>query len=287
MGFKGIRLFIGAALAVLIAAGAVQAYEPIKQTTDKLGDAYAELVQVWMAKPANFEALAEKYSPVLEGYVAASDKRFGTKLNQEIKAALTEGSAGKNAAGNRQVIQKGIQLAFINNFKAGLDLFATGKPEPATLGQLQESSPIILSIAGRRDAWLEKGTEFRDAFNAMFSKLAKAAENKGAESAASAALQTKAFANKMTLLSTLYELDGLAKARGTDEGKVAEKLMEARYYYRGFQDEHKLRNPLAAATAWSQLSSPADQIEVELVQKILAQDFKAELAGLDAKKLGI
>lgn len=280
-----LTVFISALLFVF--ASISIGYGPLDGAKTPAQKDFGDLMKIWISKPVDFNALAKKYESNLKKYVSDADTRFGITLNKEIMQALKEGQEGRNLPTNRQVVQKGIQNAFIMNFMAAAEQFGADKGANENLEMLMEGAPVIFSMAGRRDKWLDKGAEFKNSFGAMMDAMKLSAEKKDVKTCSSTAQQLIAFANKMILLSTLYELDGFEKARGTDADKVAEKLTEARYYYADIKKEHAKRNAKGAQSVSEQLAKPADQVDVDFIQKVLSLDFKGELAGLDHSKLGI
>ncbi len=274
-------------LLMIFTATPAQPYEALADPNTPLAKAYSDFMKAWISKPEDFKALSEKYGPILKAYVKEADAKFQTSLDKEITAALAEGAAGKNLSANRQVAQKGIQNAFIAFFINSLKKVAQLKSTGDDLAKIDRSAAIIKSIAGRRDQWLAKGMEYSDSFASALNDLHTSLKKGDLNGAAGHAAQLEAFTYKMILFSTLYELGGLEKARGSDDEAVAAKTVEANYYYRILNAEHQSRNAKGAVMVSQILREDPLSMDVELAQKILAEDFKSELTGLDKGKLGI
>jgi hypothetical protein len=244
------------------------------------------IVAIRKEKVVNFSAMLATYEGELSDYVQSVDKAYQTTLDKETRDAIAAGAAGKDIAANKQIAEKSIQRAFILAFQKSLAALNESAEDPVVIARLTSASPITRSVAQRRSEWIGKGTEYPDAFDAAFNLLKKAFEDKDRASQAKTAKQLEALFTKSIVLSVFYELEGLAQARGKNAEEAAEKRAEASMYYKSLREAHELRNKAGATAVLDQFKLEPDKIDLEVLRKILKVDFKAELADVDAAKLG-
>ncbi len=247
---------------------------------------YAELVRVRRAQPIDFAKMTALYDNHLRAYVVAADGRYGTKLAAEATRALQAGAAGDNPVVSAQIAEKSIQRAFILTFLRSLDELAAGGASEDAYKRVVTSVRVIDAIALRRGKWAGKEREYADALQFASVRLFEAINSREQGSIAATAPQVADLARKMILLSVFYELQGLAKTRGTDADKASEKLVEARIYYDSLRPEHHRRNAKSAASVAKELARTPDQINIALLGTILRNDFLGELIGIEPHLLG-
>ncbi len=283
------RALIAAALLVSIvicACSGPKAPDTEPEALDVV-EAYGRFVEIRRAEPIDFKALIELYETSLATYVRRAAGRYGIEIDRPIRPALEQGRAGRSIYANAQVAEKSIQRAFILTFTRSLDRLEKSADRAESLSLIQEAAPVIRSTAERRSRWAGKGSEYTDLFDAAMNKLTGAAGQGRMEAVSEAKAQLDALVTKVLVLSVFYELDGLEKARGKDADKTAEKQVEAKIYHMNLVEEHKERNNSGAGTVAGQLSGPADQIDIDMVRRILGNDFKADISDVDPSLLGL
>ena len=250
-------------------------------------EAYGRFVEIRRAEPIDFEALIQLYETSLATYVRRAAVRYGIEFHRPIIPALEQGRAGRSIYANAQVAEKSIQRAFILTFTRSLDRLEKPADRVESLSLIQEAAPVIRSTAGRRSGWAGKGSEYTDLFDAAMSKLTRTVEQGRMEAVSEAKAQLDALVTKALVLSVFYELDGLEKARGLDSDRTAEKQVEAKIYHMNLMEVHKEHNDRGADTVAGQLSGGADQIDIDMVRRILGNDFKADISDVDPSLLGL
>lgn len=249
-------------------------------------EAYAHFVTIRRSSPIDFDKLQKLYIKSLKHYVQASDEIFGTTLDTAVVQALSDAMVGKDVGANAQVAEKSIQRAFILRFTSSLERLEKDMTDAASFSEVTKNLPVIQTVATRRSEWVNKGTEYVDTLNQAMETLSKAITEKNQASLSESATRIFAIENKVILLSVMYELGGLAETRGTDMSEAGEKRVEAGMYYLSLKPEHEKRNKAGAATVSEMFEKPVDQIDVDLLQKILYSDFKSDLADVDKNLLG-
>ncbi|MDP8223807.1 MAG: hypothetical protein P9L99_10645 [Candidatus Lernaella stagnicola] len=282
-------------LCVLFAAVACQRAKkedmPATAVVEKLGPSaevehYTALVTARRNPPIDFAKMTDIYDNHLKTYVKAADQRYGTKLAAAAEAAMQAGLAGDDPAVNGQTAEKSIQRAFILTFLRSLQDLQNDGSDRAAYTRVVAASWAVDSVADRRSQWVGKGRDFPDAFQRGLVELFAAVNDNAAARVSEAAGNVADFADRMLLLSVLYELKGLSDARGTDEGKAAEKIVEARIYYQSLQPDHQQRNKKGAATVSAQLAGDPADVDVGLVRTILRNDYLLELSGINPTLFG-
>jgi hypothetical protein len=250
-------------------------------------EAYGRFVEVRRARPVDFEVLTEIYESDLATYVRETDGRHGTDLDPIIRDALEKGRAGREIHAHSQIAEKSIQRAFILTFTRSLKQLQEDVEHRKSLPRLLEAAPVLRSTAGRRSRWVGKGAEYTDLFDAAMEQLRQAAEAKKPEPLAEAGAQLGSLVTKVLVLSVFYELDGLEKSRGKDASEAGEKREEARIYHLSLMTEHRSRDEEGAVTVSKQLAGPVDQIDIDLVRRLLKNEFQWELVDVDPSLLGL
>lgn len=271
----------------------VKGVEPVTPTLEAITGAsnttapVFEFVKIRRTPPVDFAVLEKLYKEQLQFFVKKADSKFKTTLDADVLGALKMGAEGKNIHGNMQVAEKSIQRAYILFFFDSLKSIASNPKEETAITILYETAPLIQSASQRRSKWANKGSEYEDTFDSFFKAIIFALKENNGEKIGVSTKSMDSFAVKMIVLSVFYELDGLEKSRGKNDNTVAEKIVEARIYYQNILGVHQSRDKDGAATVASQLALPVDQVDVNLVQKILKNAFKSEVADIDPAILGI
>lgn len=242
-------------------------------------DAYFEFLKLRKARPIDFIAMETLYSERLATYIEQADQRFGVELDGEISRALAESKAGKNIYGNAQIAEKLVQYAFYLHFDGALTALQAQPGEAIRIVEIEQAAPVIDSTTLRRSRWVGQNDEYQVRLKAMLNEM-KAGKTQAVDSLRSLLL-------KVYLLSTIYELDGLTKARGQDADKTAEKVAEARAYFRFIDAEVKRRDDAGRQTVVRQLALTPEEMDLDLIKQILARTFAAELADIQPDRIGL
>ncbi len=242
--------------------------------------AYFRLVAARRLRPPDFLLMREIYQEELSDYIKTVDRASALSLQNRIETALQSGERGIVPFANAQTAEKLIQYAFYLDLLGAMDSLSPAGGNSSALTRIDAAGPVIRATAERRSRWLGRGEELGGIFDSLLAGIAAAPRTGDQASLRAARSEMDDFLAAIYVLSVLYELEGLEKARGSDPVVTAEKLAEAGIFYLFIRERHRQSSAGAARSVEEMIAHLSHQIDIELVESILKQDFARELSAL-------
>ncbi|MCU0608670.1 MAG: hypothetical protein MUF22_02735 [Chitinispirillaceae bacterium] len=210
-------------------------------------------------KPVDFTAIEKVYRANLSSLVRA----YGQPLSGEIDSAIERGKRCEQVAVQKQWLDKGLQQAIYHTALQNLD---RAQDDTLALKKAEDLIACLGTVMDRRAKWYSDGVPYKDQVSSAFSAM------KGAptENKARSIVTIKAVLNKVYLLSLIWEMRGLAAARGKGGDAPAMKKLEGTIYYNVFALPAVKDTAMRASIADEWQKDPLD-INIESIKTGLAR----------------
>jgi hypothetical protein len=218
-------------------------------------------------KPIGFNSIKDQYQEQLSSFIAKADPA----AHREITAAIDLGLNNQQPHIQSQKVSKVLQLVFYQELLKSLDQLMQAKDQAVCQEEYSRVSALYRALSPlvtRRGEWIGQGRELDQACALHLADLQVFPIGDKAKGAARA---LREVLRNAFVLSVYYELEGIEKARGTDNIKCEEKQTEAVLFFRAVADQaanDSLKPVLTAA-----LERPFTEMDIPLLRDQLRIAF--------------